>query len=75
MNETELKRLFPDTYNSIFNAGVKSERDRVKSWMQYADTNIEEVKQGITSGKSINSNIDQFYTEIDSKIEKLKIVD
>ena len=64
MNAEQLKRDHPETYNSIFNSGVTQERERVESWMEYAETNLEEVRAGIISGKSINEDLDQFYEDI-----------
>ncbi len=69
MNIEQLKQNHPETYNSIFNSGVAQERERVESWMDYADTNLDEVKHGITSGKELNNDVEEFYQEIDSRIK------
>ncbi|MDO6605287.1 hypothetical protein [Arenibacter palladensis] len=71
MNAEQLKRDHPETYNRIFNSGVTQERERVESWMEYAETNLEEVRAGIISGKSIHEDLDQFYEEVDSKLKGL----
>lgn len=53
MTAEELKQQHPETYNSIFNAGVSSEKDRVESWMAHSETDPEMVKNGIKSGAAI----------------------
>ncbi|MCK0148219.1 hypothetical protein MWU78_21410 [Arenibacter sp. F26102] len=78
MNEEQLKQNHPETYNSIFNAGVsagtKAEAERVGVWMDYADTNLDEVRAGIISGKSITEDVIQFYADVDSKLKSLGTV-
>lgn len=74
MNVEQLKQNHPETYKSIFDSGVTQERERVESWMEYAETNLEEVRAGIISGKSINEDLDQFYEEVDSKLNSLGAV-
>lgn len=69
MNLEQLKNENPELYKAIFNAGTIAERQRVESWMEYAETNLDEVKKGITSGNDLNHDVDNFYAEIDFKIK------
>lgn len=55
MTVEELKQQHPETYNSIFGAGVSAEKDRVETWMAHSETDPEMVKKGIKSGKPITS--------------------
>jgi ClpP class serine protease len=55
MTIDELKQQFPDTYNSIFNAGVQAEKDRVGTWMAHFETDSNKVKEGIKSGNPITA--------------------
>ena len=55
MTIEELKQQHPATYNSIFEAGVSSERDRCGAWMAHVSTDPESVKNGIKSGNSISA--------------------
>ena len=55
MTIDELKQQFPDTYNSIFNAGVQAEKDRVGTWMAHFETDSNKVKEGIKSGNLITA--------------------
>ncbi len=55
MTKDELKQNHPNTYNSIFNAGIQAEKDRVGAWMAHAETNMDTVKKGIKSGESISA--------------------
>lgn len=55
MTIDELKQQFPDTYNSIFNAGVQDEKDRVGTWMAHFETDSSKVKEGIKSGNPITA--------------------
>ena len=57
MTVSELQQNHPDTYNAIFNAGVKSEADRVGAWMAHLKTDLEIVSNGIKSNESISSAI------------------
>ena len=57
MTVEELKQSHPETYNSIFNAGVTEgttlEKDRTGSWLAHIGTNQETVVTGIKSGLAI----------------------
>lgn len=55
MTVEELRQQHPETYNSIFGAGVSAEKDRVETWMAHLETDSEVVKNGIQSGKTISS--------------------
>ena len=57
MTVSELQQNHPDTYNAIFNAGVKSEADRVGAWMAHLKTDLEIVSNGIKSNEPISSAI------------------
>lgn len=57
MTVSELQQNHPDTYNAIFNAGVKSEADRVGAWMAHSKTDLEIVSNGIKSNEPISSAI------------------
>jgi len=76
MNSEQLKNKSPELYNAIFKAGItegaKVERERVESWLDYADTNLDEVKQGIACGNDLKKDVDDFYAEIDSKIKSIE---
>lgn len=54
MTIAELQNLHPELYNSIFNTGVESERNRVGVWMTHIGTNSEKVVAGIKSNKEIS---------------------
>lgn len=59
MNIDELKASHPELYAQVFNKGksdgltegVKSEKNRVDTWMVFNDVNPEKVKNGIESGE------------------------
>lgn len=57
MTAEELKQKHPETYNSIFKAGAQQEQIRVKSWMVYADADLDQVKEGIKSGEDIQADV------------------
>lgn len=56
MTKEELKQSHPDVYASIVSDGASAERERVASWMVYAETDITTVTQGIESGAEITSS-------------------
>lgn len=56
MTKEELKQSHPETYSSIVSEGANAERERVASWMVYANTDIEAVTQGIKGGAEISSS-------------------
>lgn len=55
MTIDELRQQFPDTYQSIFNAGVQAEKDRVGTWMAHFETDSQKVREGIKSGNPITA--------------------
>lgn len=55
MTAEELRQQFPDTYNSIFGAGVAQEKDRAGAWMAHFDNDPEKVKSGLKSGEGISA--------------------
>lgn len=55
MTITELKSAHPETYNSIFDAGVGAERDRAGAWLAHSETDLPAVKAGIESGEGISA--------------------
>ena len=57
MTVSELKQNHPETYNSIFSEGVKSEQDRVGAWMAHSKTDLEVVSKGIESNEPISNAI------------------
>lgn len=57
MTVSELKQNHPETYNSIFSEGVKSEQDRVGAWMAHSKIDLEVVSQGIESNEPISNAI------------------
>ena len=57
MTVSELKQNHPETYNSIFSEGVKSEQDRVGAWMAHSKTDLEVVSEGIESNEPISNAI------------------
>lgn len=56
MTKEELKQSHPDVYASIVSEGARAERERVASWMVYAETDITTVTQGIESGAEISAS-------------------
>lgn len=57
MTIDQLRSEHPETYNSIFKAGVDSEKDRVGTWMAHIGTDAEVVKNGIKSGEIISGAV------------------
>ena len=59
MDAAALKQAHPETYNSIFAAGVSSgianEKDRTGAYMAHLSTDPEGVKKGIESGEAISA--------------------
>jgi len=55
MTVEELRQSHPETYNSIFNAGVAAEKDRTGSWLAHLGTNQEKVLNGIRGGNQISA--------------------
>ena len=53
MTKEELKQEHPTVYASIVSEGVTAERERVASWMVYANADMEAVTNGINSGNEI----------------------
>lgn len=53
MTAEQLKQQFPETYNTIFNAGVANEHARVNSWLSQIDNNKLAVLNGIKSGANL----------------------
>lgn len=56
MTKEELKQSHPDVYASIVSEGANAERERVASWMVYAETDSATVTQGIESGAEITAS-------------------
>jgi ClpP class serine protease len=56
MTKEELKQSHPDVYASIVSDGASAERERVASWMVYAETDIATVTQGVESGAEISAS-------------------
>lgn len=54
MTREEIKSSHPTVYNEIVNEGINAERERVASWMVYANADTEAVTQGIESGAEIS---------------------
>ena len=75
MTKAELQNAHPEVYNSIFNEGVMSERDRTGAWMAHVNTDTDAVIKGVESGEQItNTQREQFFVKQNSinKIENLK---
>lgn len=56
MTKEELKQSHPEVYSSVVSEGANAERERVASWMVYAETDIATVTQGIESGAEISAS-------------------
>ena len=56
MTRDEIRNSHPSAYQEIVNEGVNSERERVASWMVYANADIEAVTEGIESGANISAS-------------------
>ena len=54
MTKEQIRNEHPETFAAIVNEGVTSERERVNSWLVYAETDMESVTQGIESGNAIS---------------------
>ena len=50
MTAEQLRAQFPETYNTIFNAGVANEHARINNWLSQIDNNKQAVLNGIKSG-------------------------
>ena len=69
MTVSELKQNHPETYNSIFSEGVKSEQDRVGAWMAHSKTDLEVVSEGIESNEPISNAIrEQLFVKANEQI-------
>jgi len=55
MTLEELKQQHPATYNSIFEAGVSSERDRSGAFLAHIETDPQAVKKGILAGNPLTA--------------------
>lgn len=55
MTPEELKQQHPATYNSIFEAGVSSERDRSGAFLAHIETDPQAVKKGILAGNPLTA--------------------
>ena len=54
MTLVEIKAKYPEHCAAIAKEGVTAERDRVGSWMGFADVDIKAVKAGIADGNDIS---------------------
>lgn len=75
MTVAELKTGHPEVYNTIFNEGVMSERDRNGAWMAHVNADPDAVVKGIESGESITqTQREEFFVKQNSinKAEALK---
>lgn len=63
MTLEELKTQHPDLYNQIFQAGAKSERDRVAAHMQWIDSAPEAVAKAIADGEDFSNVQLSIYTK------------
>jgi ClpP class serine protease len=75
MTKEELKQSHPEVHASIVAEGANAERERVASWMVYAETDIATVTQGIESGAEITaSQREKLMVKMNSKgmLEALK---
>ncbi|MFA6057295.1 MAG: ATP-dependent Clp protease proteolytic subunit [Taibaiella sp.] len=55
MTLQEIKAQHPDVCKAIYDEGVAAERDRVESYMEFADVDPVAVKAGISAGKAITA--------------------
>jgi ClpP class serine protease len=75
MTKEELKQSHPEVYSSVVSEGANAERERVASWMVYANTDLEAVTQGIKGGAEISaSQREEFMVKMNSAemIKKLQ---
>jgi ClpP class serine protease len=67
MTKEELKQSHPELYSSVVSEGAHAERERVASWMVYANTDLEAVTQGIKGGSEISaSQREEFMVKMNS---------
>ncbi|HMI01623.1 MAG TPA: S49 family peptidase [Pedobacter sp.] len=78
MTAQELQQQHPEVHQSILSAGhtagVKSEKERVKSWMTYQSVDPDAVKKGIESGEEITSSVREELLLKSSQSNMLKII-
>jgi ClpP class serine protease len=55
MTKEDLRSQFPEVFNSVLNAGIQQEKDRVGTWMAHFDSDQKMVREGIKSGVSISA--------------------
>lgn len=68
MQPNQIENEFPETYNSIFQAGIIAEKKRVSAWMENVEFSIPKAKEGIKSGKfpdPIDQELEKFNAEVD----------
>ncbi len=56
MTKEELKSSHPELYQSVVSEGISKERERVKSWMAWSNTDLEAVNAGIESDDEISAS-------------------
>jgi len=67
MTKEELKQSHPELYSNVVSEGANAERERVASWMVYANTDLEAVTQGIKGGSEISaSQREEFMVKMNS---------
>jgi ClpP class serine protease len=57
MNKQDLKQSHADVYESVMEEGANQERERVQAWMAFDGIDLEAVKEGISSGKSVTQKV------------------
>ena len=72
MTIQELQSNHPEVYNSVFTAGVDSERDRAGAWLAHSETDLPTVKEGIKSGKLISATETQEFIVKAASLSHLK---
>ena len=71
MNLAELKAKHPEVYNEAVQIGIdkgmKAEKDRVESFMEFADIDINAVKSGIEGGEAMSEKEKAKFTKASIK--------
>jgi len=67
----QVKKLHPEVFNSIFQAGIKSERFRVSAWLDNSGNNLTDLNKGISSGthpEAINDELTALNLRVERKL-------
>jgi len=73
MKIDELKQTNPEVFKEIFQAGIRSERNRVSAWLNTSGNDLKTLSMGISyelHPKAANEELATFNAEVDKALSQ-----